>query len=245
MGAEALCVLQTKQGEFSIQKEASMSTRSLLSAIIGLGLLAAAAVLGVATVQSTAALQVLSIDATPETDTNLVGDDHTVGATVTDGGGVPEGPVQVSFDIIDGPNTDAPVTCSPNEDCTTDETGQVNGTYTGDGGVGTDTIEVCVWGSIPQGVAGAIQLEPIECDEVTKTWEEPTPTPTPTPTATPTPTPTPTPTATPPVEEAPDVLPPTGSEPAAGSAFPWAVVALALGGLTLLAGGAALLKRAR
>lgn len=220
-----------------------MSKRFLVSAVAGLGLLAMAAILGMAMVQSAAAgVQALSLDATPETDTNMVDTDHTVTATVTQDL-EPVFGAEVAFDVISGPNTGTSVTCSPNVDCSTDETGQVSGTYPGDGGAGTDTIEVCVTGFVVDIRAEAVAAQQLPCVEVEKVWVEPTPTPTPT--AAPTATPTPTPTATPPVAEAPDILPPTGSQPASGSGFPWAVVALAVGGLTLLAGGALLHKRAR
>ncbi len=73
----------------------------------------------------------------------------------------------------------------------------------------------------------------------------PTPTSTPTPAAT-TPTPTVTPSPTPSSAGAPAGLPSAGSEPAGGSGFPWTTAAtLALGGLVLLAGGAAVLRRVR
>ncbi len=87
-----------------------------------------------------------------------------------------------------------------------------------------------------------------------------TPTPTPSATATPTASPTPTPTAietptatataapsaTPTPTQAPADLPATGSQPSAGSGFPWVVVAgLVLGGLALAAGGAVVLRRSR
>ncbi len=45
-----------------------------------------------------------------------------------------------------GPNASEasnPGECSPNPDCTTDGTGQVSWTYTGDAGLATDEIEAC------------------------------------------------------------------------------------------------------
>jgi hypothetical protein len=222
-----------------------MSARSLVSSIAGVALLAMAAIAGLAMGQGTVlGQQGTEIDVTPATATNEVNTEHTVTATVTfDADPIPD--ADVVFAVIAGPNADTSGTCSPNADCTTDGNGMVSFTYTGDGGVGTDTIQACVApiATIHGGVSAAVV--PIDCVEVEKEWVEPTPTPTPTSTPTATPTPTPTPTATPPVAEAADVLPPTGSEPAAGSSFPWAVVALAVGGLILLAGGAGLLKRAR
>lgn len=51
-------------------------------------------------------------------------------------------------------------------------------------------------------------------------------------------------TATPPAAEAPEALPPTGAQPTANSGLPWASgVALAMGGLILLAGGALVFRR--
>lgn len=221
-----------------------MSKRFLVGAIAGLGLLATAAILGMAMVQSAAAgVQALELQVTPETDTNMVDTEHTVTATV-ELNFEPLFGADVTFDVISGPNTGTSMTCTPNADCSTDETGQVSGTYPGDGGAGMDTIEVCVVVIADMSGAGVVAAQQPTCVQVEKEWVEPTPTPTPTATATATPTPTPT--ATPPVAEAPDILPPTGSQPASGSDFPWAVVALAVGGLlTLLAGGALLRKRAR
>lgn len=115
------------------------------------------------------------------------------------------------------------ITDGPN----TGKTGQGSPfTYTGDSGPGTDTILACYLQEF--------------CDTATKTWEDPTPTPTPEPSATPTATPA----DTSPDVEAPAELPDTGTQP--GGGFPWpGAIALALGGVVLLAGGATLARRAR
>jgi len=218
-----------------------MSARSLVSVLVVVGLLATAAILGIVVGQGTAgALQALSIEVTPATDVNEVNTDHTVTATVTSEevlGAVPQPEVTVTFEIVDGPNL------GDNSSETTDINGEAAFTYTGDGGIGTDTIQVCLWGML-QAAATFLQ-EPIDCVDVYKEWVEPTPTPTASPTPTATATPTATPTVTPTPAEVADVLPPTGSEPGGDGGFPWAVLALALGGLAVVAGGAALLKRAR
>lgn len=117
----------------------------------------------------------------PPTATNEVGSDHTVAATVTDGLGFPVADVEVKF-FIDGPSGGGPGTD------TTDADGEATFTYTGDGGVGTDTIKACF----------VDEQEQKRCDTATKEWtpavlgvvqppgalpatagEEPTPTPTP------------------------------------------------------------------
>lgn len=216
-----------------------MLARLVVIAIAALGLLAAVVFLGIATGQNVNAGIILTIDLTPPDAENEVGTQHTVTATVDDGGPVPD--ADVAFDVISGPNTgDGGLD-------TTDSNGEATFTYTGDGGTGVDTIEACFVGFVPTAnglSASAGTIGP--CDTATKTWVEPTPTPTPTATPTRTATAAPTPTATPPAAEAPAGLPPTGSEPAAGSRFPWALAtALALGGLAVLAGGLFLRKRAR
>jgi hypothetical protein len=216
-----------------------VSTKSILTIIAGLGLVAMAAVLGVVMGQRTALGQLaISIEATPVLDTNPVNTDHTVTATVTDDG-VPAQEADVTFDITDGPN----VGDSHND--ITNADGQAFFTYTGDGGAGMDLIHVCVWGIIPQIGGPAAQQIELDCVDVEKIWEEPTPTPSPTPAPTPTPTAAPTATPTPTPEAAPDVLPPSGGEPGGDGGFPWAVVGLVLGGAALLTGGAALVRRAR
>ena len=163
----------------------------------------------------------ISLD--PPTDTNDVGTDHTVTATVTLGGD-PLSDVLVVFSVTIGPNVDA-----TGQD-TTDVNGEATFVYTGTGGVGQDTIEACIEIVGPNAASAAQQLP---CDTATKDWVQPTPTPTPTPTPSPTPT-----------EVAPAAqLPETGSQPPAGSDIPWFLVGIvALGALA--AGGILLRKRA-
>ena len=168
---------------------------------------------------------VLEIALDPATATNDVGTDHTVTATVS---GIAPGAL-VTFEVISGPNTGASFTCSVNADCTTDGSLQVSGTYTGDGGVGQDTIEACT-APVPTIV------QELTCTTATKDWAQPTPTPTPSPSPTPTPTPT---------QAAAAELPATGTQPPAGSGFPWLLAGIvALGALALGAGGVILRRRA-
>jgi hypothetical protein len=108
----------------------------------------------------------LVIDLEPDTDSNVVGEDHTVTATLT-AGGDPVSSLPVSFTVTSGPNAGASGTCSPNADCSADANGQVSFTYTGAGGVGTDVIRACNLGGI----------FPHTCDEVTKEWVPPLNTP--------------------------------------------------------------------
>jgi hypothetical protein len=152
----------------------------------------------------------------PPSDTNPVGEDHTVTATVEEGG-VPLD-ADVEFVVTAGPNAGD----SGTDD--TDGNGEATFTYTGDGGAGTDTIQACV-----------VDF-PELCATATKTWVEPTPTPTPTPLAA-TATPTPTPTPTPVVLAA--ALPTTGGAPSDGGsgALPW-LVAIA-GAIALIGSGSA------
>lgn len=184
-----------------------------------------------------------AISLSPATDTNPVGTNHTVTATVTDGG-VAQADVDVAFEVTKGPNTGDKATA------TTDANGKASFTYKGDGGDGTDTIEACF-------------TPPVESTPT----PEPTATPQPTPSPTPgplqfslqgEPTPTPTPTATPEPTPAPapppdDVcgtvtktwkavvaaavqLPTTGGEPAGGShAFTW--LAVIAGAIVMTTGG--------
>ena len=200
-----------------------MTKKTVLSAAVVIGL-AAVALLAFAAGRSAYA-GVLTITLDPQTAENEIGTDHTVTATV---GGVGPGAL-VIFEVTSGPNTGAPITCSPNADCTTDDSNVVSGTYTGDGGVGQDEIEACVE---ILGVSGGQQV----CDTATKDWVQP---------ATPTPTPTPSPTATP-TQAAPAAqLPETGAQPPAGSDFPWLAVTIVALGAFAVAGGLVLRRRAR
>jgi len=174
---------------------------------------------------SAGAGQVIVLD--PATATNDVGTGHTVTATVS---GFGSGQ-QVTFEVISGPNTGASGTCSPDANCLTDSNEEVSFTYTGAGGAGQDMIEACVE------LLGAIEVQQLPCDTATKDWVQPTPTPTPTPS----PTATATPTQAAPAAE----LPQTGSQPPAGSDFPWFVVAIVTLGALAGAGGMLLRRRAR
>ncbi len=106
----------------------------------------------------------------PETDSNPVGTEHTVTATVTEGG-VPVGgfpfAIPVVIFVFDGPNRGESVVDF------TDSSGQVTLTYTGDGGPGTDTIRACIPAD-PQAEECAIFNTDGELvllsDEATKEW---------------------------------------------------------------------------
>jgi hypothetical protein len=93
----------------------------------------------------------------PVNATNVVGDDHTVTATITDANGDPVVGVQVTFTVTSGPNF------GDNGVDTTDANGQATFTYTGDGGLGTDTIVACFVDNM-----GVVQCS----NEVFKTWVE-------------------------------------------------------------------------
>ena len=75
------------------------------------------------------------ISLSPATATNDVGTDHTVTATVNDSLGDPVVGTTVTFEVVSGPNT------GDTDTATTDANGVATFTYTGDGGVETDTIE--------------------------------------------------------------------------------------------------------
>ncbi len=108
---------------------------------------------------------------TPPTDTNTVGDKHTVTATVVGSDGRVDD-ADVTFTVTAGPNKGDTGTD------TTDADGEADFTYTGDGGAGTDTIQACVFDEVDQKDV---------CDTAEKTWEgvvlaaTATPTPKPTP----------------------------------------------------------------
>src|SRR5262249_46150520 len=87
--------------------------------------------------------QCVQISLAPPTATNPIGTTHTVTATVTDSSNAPQSGVSVAFSVLLGPNTGASGVCSVNVSCSTDLSGQVSFTYTGSGGVGTDTIRAC------------------------------------------------------------------------------------------------------
>jgi hypothetical protein len=186
---------------------------------------------------------VVTIDASPDTDINLVGTDHTVDALVMIDG-APGGPDWfVLFNVTAGPNT------GDGDSGLTDANGEISFTYTGDGGLGEDTIEVCVEGQVGAN-AVSVPQDPLDCEEVTKTWVDPTPTPTPTPTPEPEPTATPTPTPDTAADtaadtEGPSALPDTGSTPSGGGFPLLGAIMLSLAGAALAAAGWALTNRAR
>lgn len=117
--------------------------------------------------EPTAALPKITLD--PPTDTNEVGGNHTVTATIKAGGQAVSG-VLVSFSVTAGPNTGQvsdPNTgeCAVNNDCTTNGNGQVSWTYTSNGTVGTDVIQACFTDK-----SGTQQ-----CVRATKEWVDTTP----------------------------------------------------------------------
>ena len=207
-----------------------MTKKTVLSAL-ALAVLAILAAWGGAFAGSARAgngpLYEISLD--PAADSNDVGTDHTVTATVTISGD-PLSDALVGFSVTDGPNFDASGVCSDDIGCTSDSSGEVSFTYTSDGDTGQDAIEACITQLGP--TVGASALQQLPCATATKDWVEPTPTPTPSPTATPT-------------QAAPaEQLPETGSQPPAGSGFPWllaGIVALGAAG----ASGLLLRRRAR
>ena len=79
------------------------------------------------------------IELSPDYELNLVGEEHTVTAAVTDDDGAVSG-IDVSFKVTSGPNVGK--RSDPNPE--TGENGQASFTYTGKGGVGTDRIQACI-----------------------------------------------------------------------------------------------------
>jgi hypothetical protein len=184
------------------------------------------------------------VQATPQTATNVINTDHTVTGTATDSfSGNPLVGFDMTFDVLTGPNAGA------SGAGVTDSNGQATFTYTGSGGPGDDSIEVCVFFAPPArtGRPPVGQIPPLGCDTVTKTWISPTPTAsaTPAPTATVVAaTTTPTASAVPSPTAVPAQLPGTGSGDG-GSSVPWVILGVsALAALTVLA-GATMLRRAR
>ena len=106
---------------------------------------------------------VTQITLDPKEDSNPSGSDHTVTATITQGGNPLQG-VLVSFTVVSGPNTGKvsdPGECSVDLNCNTDANGQTSWTYTSNGTVGTDVIEACFTDD-----AGDIH-----CTRAEKDWE--------------------------------------------------------------------------
>ena len=95
---------------------------------------------------------------TPATDTNYTGESHTVTATVKDSTGAAVAGKLVTFSVDAGPNA------GDTDSGTTSSSGVTTFTYTGDGGVGTDTITASFVDS-----DGATQVS----RPVQKTWERP------------------------------------------------------------------------
>jgi hypothetical protein len=182
------------------------------------------------------------VQASPQTATNVINTDHTITGTATDSvSGNPLVGYDMTFNVLSGPNT------GETGGGTTDANGQVTFTYTGTGGIGDDSIEVCVSFAAPLRTGRPALGQALDCDTVAKTWIDPTPTATATaaPTATavaatttPSPTPVPSPTTT------PAQLPVTGSGDGSSS-LPWVVLGIAAFGALTLVAGATVLKRVR
>lgn len=81
------------------------------------------------------------IDLTPNTDTSLVGENHTVTATVRAFDLSPLAGAQVDFEVVSGPNVGTAGSA------VADASGQASFTYTGVGGAGTDIIEASFFDS--------------------------------------------------------------------------------------------------
>jgi len=123
----------------------------------------------------------------PASDTNFVGSQHTVTATVEDDSSEPVEGIVLFFYITSGPHAGL------NGNDTTDSNGEATFTYVGTL-TGTDTIEASF---------GDFYGRTITSNTVTKTWEyppTPIPTPSPSPSPEPTPSPSPEPSPTPTVE---------------------------------------------
>jgi len=84
-----------------------------------------------------------NITLTPAQATNPVNTPHTVTATVEDSGQLAQSGVEVTFEVVSGPNLGASGVCSASTECLTDANGEVSFTYTGSGGTGTDLIRGC------------------------------------------------------------------------------------------------------
>ena len=93
--------------------------------------------------EPTAANPEITLD--PPTASNAAGTNHTVTATVTQGGQPVVGTL-VSFSVAAGPNTGQvsdPGECSVDPNCNTDAAGQTSWTYASNGATGTDVIVAC------------------------------------------------------------------------------------------------------
>lgn len=100
---------------------------------------------------------VVGISLGPCCDVNPVGTQHTVTAKVTELTGAPIVGVDVTFEVVSGPNA------GDTGMDTTDANGEATFTYTGDGGVGTDEI-----------IASFVneQQQTVESQTVSKDWED-------------------------------------------------------------------------
>ncbi len=210
-----------------------------LIAVVGIctALLAAAVSTATEGPHGASAGQVVVVDATPNTATNVINTDHTVTATVTFNGSPLSG-ATVVFNVTSGPN--AGQTASP----TTDVNGQATFTYTGAGGVGTDAISACIF-TLP--AARVLLGVPLACDNVTKDWISASPTASATATASPTTaatvaatTASPTPTF-----NAPAQLPVTGGGSNGSSGFPWVIAVVSAVSAAAFVGGRFVLSRVR
>jgi len=103
-------------------------------------------------VQAEGAASVVACSLAPQSDTNLVGEVHTVVATVTSNG-VPLSGVTVDFDVTAGPNL------GETDSDTTDANGEAVFQYTSNGTPGTDTISA----------TGMVDSVSFSC-EATKLW---------------------------------------------------------------------------
>lgn len=115
--------------------------------------------------EPTAATPEIALD--PPTATNPAGADHTVTATVKQGGQPAPG-VQVTFNVTSGPNAGEvsdPGECTTDPNCATDANGQTSWTYASNGATGTDVIVACFTDRSGQE----------HCTRATKEWTDTTP----------------------------------------------------------------------
>jgi hypothetical protein len=205
-----------------------MISKLVLGTVAGAAALAIAALLAFSGGhEARAGVTTVTLD--PATDSNPVGTDHTVTATTENW---PAGEI-LEFEITDGPNAGATLTCTPNANCSTDGSFQASATYTSNGTAGTDTIQACTTPLQPNALGEFVPV----CDTATKEWVDPTPTATA--------TAAPTPTATAAAQEI-SGFGDLGSGPDDGSGFPWALATLlGLGGIAVVTLGLVLRKRPR
>lgn len=107
---------------------------------------------------------VVGITLSPPSASNVVGGSHTVTAALADLLKNPQPNVLVTFTIKAGPNAGASGTCSPNVNCVSDSSGNVNFTYSSNGTLGTDQIEACFTDN-----TGTVRCSQV----VTKEWVQP------------------------------------------------------------------------